>query len=128
MPKNRTLVLLLSLMIVVLAAACGSSSDSESDSGGVAKITPSGTIYSLDDLLAVGFKPRQGPRPGAGGDDDVLGGKRLFVSIIPGHVDFSGAVELRLAVDDGDFVFLQQEPDAFVELVRDSTRALDHLL
>ena len=54
MPKNRTLVLLLSLMIVVLAAACGSSSDSSFT--GLAKITPSETIFTLDDLLSAGFK------------------------------------------------------------------------
>ena len=35
-------------------SACGSSTESEP--AGVAKITPSETIYSLDDLLEVGFK------------------------------------------------------------------------
>ncbi len=41
-------------MIAGLAAACGSTS--ESDSSEVAKITPSETILTLDDLLAVDFK------------------------------------------------------------------------
>jgi hypothetical protein len=43
------------LALVVIAGACGSSSDSAASSG-VAKITPSETTFTLDDLLAVGFK------------------------------------------------------------------------
>ena len=41
------------MMITGLATACGSSSDSD---GSVAKITPSDTVFTLDDLLAVNFK------------------------------------------------------------------------
>jgi hypothetical protein len=54
--NSTALLVAVLLFMAVTMPACGSSSDSESDSGGVAKITPSGTIYSLDDLLAVGFK------------------------------------------------------------------------
>jgi hypothetical protein len=42
------------LTIAVLAAACGAGTGS--DSSGVAKITPSETVFTLDDLLAVDFK------------------------------------------------------------------------
>lgn len=53
---NLTEVLLPAMlcMVAVLAAACGSGSDS--DPQALAKITPSETIFTLDDLLAVDFK------------------------------------------------------------------------
>ena len=47
-------ILAYALMALVSLAACGSSSDS--DAGAIAKITPSETIYTLDDLLDAGFK------------------------------------------------------------------------
>ncbi len=46
---------ILLLATALFAVACGASSDSESATG-VAKITPSETVYTLDDLLEVGFK------------------------------------------------------------------------
>ncbi len=54
MKLNRALFPILVLLIAGLAAACGSTS--ESDTSAVAKITPSDTVFTLDDLLAVDFK------------------------------------------------------------------------
>ena len=54
MKPHKVLIAVLGLVIVALVAACGSSSGS--DSPGLAKITPSDTVFTLDDLLAVNFK------------------------------------------------------------------------
>ena len=52
--KSRLLFLpTVLLLTLVFAAACGSSSDSDES---LAKVTPSETIFKLDDLLAAGFK------------------------------------------------------------------------
>ncbi|MEE8046603.1 MAG: DUF6810 family protein [Dehalococcoidia bacterium] len=48
------LTLNFALISLVALAACGSSSDS--NAAALAKITPSETIYTLDDLLDAGFK------------------------------------------------------------------------
>jgi hypothetical protein len=53
--KLRTiLTLAIALTALAAVAACGSSSDS--GAAALAKITPSETIYTFDDLLEVGFK------------------------------------------------------------------------
>lgn len=52
--KFPLLFLILLIAVALFAVSCGSSSGS--DSAGVAKITPSDTIYSLGDLTAIGFK------------------------------------------------------------------------
>jgi len=54
MKPNKALLFLFVVMIAGLAAACGSGSNSGSPS--LAKINPSETIFTLDDLLAIGFK------------------------------------------------------------------------
>ena len=54
MKLRQVLALSLTILIALAAAGCGSSSDSADIA--VAKITPSETIFSLDDLLDVGFK------------------------------------------------------------------------
>lgn len=52
--KSRLLFLSAVLLLtLVFAAACGSSPDSDVS---VAKVTPSETIFTLDSLLAAGFK------------------------------------------------------------------------
>ena len=51
-------LLSLSVLLVAVASfavACGASSGSD-DATGLAKFTPSETIYALDDLLEIGFK------------------------------------------------------------------------
>jgi hypothetical protein len=55
---NSRLFLISALLLIALAltVACGSSSDSETAASGLARITPSETVYELDDLLAIGFK------------------------------------------------------------------------
>ena len=54
MKLRSILVLVFALTTLVTLAACGSSSDS--GAAALAKITPSETIYTLDDLVTVGFK------------------------------------------------------------------------
>ena len=54
MKFRSIMVLVFAAATLVMLAACGSSSDSEA--GALAKITPSETIYALDDLVTVGFK------------------------------------------------------------------------
>jgi hypothetical protein len=54
MKRSKVLLPVLVLIFASLASACGSSSDSEASA--IAKITPTETIFTLDDLLAVQFK------------------------------------------------------------------------
>jgi hypothetical protein len=55
MKYRSTFVLVFVAMTILLLTACGSSPESDA-AASLAKITPSGTIYTLDDLLDVGFK------------------------------------------------------------------------
>ncbi len=51
---RSVLISLFTATLLAIAVACGSSTDS--DDGAVAKITPSETIFALEDLTAIGFK------------------------------------------------------------------------
>ena len=77
------------------------------------------------DELAIRLEPglREGARPCAGGEDDMLGGVGLALHFhLRGFVAFG---ELGEAFDNVDFVLLHQELDALGELARDAARALD---
>ena len=78
------------------------------------------------DQLAVGLQAGQLAGAGAGGQDDVLGLERLLAALGELDRELALAGELRLAVEDGDLVLLEQEADAAAELLRHAAAALDH--
>jgi hypothetical protein len=55
MKHRSTSVLVLIAMMTLLLTACGSSPESEA-AAALAKVTPSETVFTLDDLLDAGFK------------------------------------------------------------------------
>ena len=91
------------------------------------------------DLPLVGLDAGDGPGPGAGGHDDVLGavgsgplgalGRFRPLGLLDGdpagRVAFGGGVHRGLAPDHVDLVLLQKHADAAVETGRDPARALD---
>ena len=87
-----------------------------------------------DNVLAVRFQPGQFARPGAGGDDDVLGREAVQgLAVGIGDGEFTNtprphAVELGAAVDDRDLVFLHQSRHAPGKPPGDGARPGNHLL
>ena len=85
------------------------------------------------DQFLVGLQPRQHARPGAGGEDDVLGligalAQRALRRFDGGllHRDLAGRIDRGLAPDHRDLVLLHQEADAVIEAFRDAARARHH--
>ena len=56
---NKRTLFILALLLLMLSLAISCRSSSETASQGLAKITPSETIYTLDDLKAIAFKKDQ---------------------------------------------------------------------
>ena len=77
---------------------------------------------------AVGLEPRQHPRAGAGGEDDVGGTDRLRRPALLRDLERTGPREPAPALDDAHPVLLHQVGDAEGELVGDPARIGDDLL
>ena len=80
------------------------------------------------DQSAVGLEPGKGPRPRAGGDDDMLGtDRRQRFTVLAGERDAALTFEPRRSVDHGDVVLLHEKGDAVRQALGHFAAALDHL-
>src|SRR6202000_1336703 len=80
------------------------------------------------DQFAVRFHPRQGTRPCASSDDNVLRRQFGFLAVLTGDFDLAFTEQLGGTVDNLDLVFLHKKLDAGRELIGDLARTLDDLL
>src|SRR5690606_30369294 len=78
--------------------------------------------------FAVRLQPRQGARPRAGRENDMLCADCRDRLAVFRDLDFARAGELAVAIDDADLVLLQEMLDSVRELLRYLPRALDGFL